>query len=153
MEAQAYIRNVKITPKKLRFLLAGVKSLTPRQAMDRLFYLEKRSARILHKAIQSAVHNAKTTLKVNEEGLVFKTLAIEEGQKLKRYKAGGRGNVKPFSRKYAHIKVILQAKQVPALAKTSMKTESKKTEQVPALVGKTNMKKTPQKKVTNKTSK
>ncbi len=107
MEARAYIKNVKVTPKKLRFLVPQIKKLSPRQALDRLLYFEKKPARILYKAIQSAVNNAKNVLKVEDSKLIFKTLAIEEGQKMKRYKAGGRGAVKPFKRRFAHIKVVL----------------------------------------------
>ena len=65
---------------------------------------------MLRKAIQSAITNAKTVLKVDESALSFKTLTVEQGNKMKRYKAGGRGTAKPFVRQFAHIKVVLVAK-------------------------------------------
>jgi len=39
-------------------------------------------------------------------------LTVEEGQKLKRYLPGSRGNVKPIKRRMSHIKIILEARDV-----------------------------------------
>ena len=132
MEAQAYIKNVRVTPKKLRFLLPEVRKLAPQAAIDRLLYVEQKPAKMLRQAIQSAVANAKIVLKVHEGALTFKTLTVEEGHKMKRYKAGGRGTAKPFVRQFAHIKVVLIAKKSveqpvqKALPATTAKKEDKK---------------------------
>jgi len=107
MEAKAYIKNVKISPKKIRILLDDVKKMNPYQAVDHLYYTPNKAAKILYKAIKSAIDNAKNLSK--EAGdLKFKTLLIEEGRKLKRSRAGGRGAAKPIIRRYSHIKVVLE---------------------------------------------
>ncbi|MCX7880905.1 MAG: 50S ribosomal protein L22 [Patescibacteria group bacterium] len=111
MEAKAYIKNVKISPKKLRFLLPEVKKLKPLEALDYLFYTPKKGARILYQALKSAIDNAKKTLKIKEDLLKFKVLTVEEGQKLKRYQPGGRGTVKPIVKRMSHIKVILESEE------------------------------------------
>lgn len=110
MEAKAYIKNVKISPKKLRFLIDAVKKLDPYKALDHLYYTPTKSAKILYKAVKSAIDNAKNISK-DIEGLKFKKLLIEEGRKLKRFRAGGRGTAKPILRRFSHIKVILSADQ------------------------------------------
>lgn len=109
MEVRTYIKNVKISPKKLRFLLPAVKKLKPVEAIDYLFYTPKKGAKILYKAIQSALANAKNRLKTDENLLKFKLLTVEEGQKLKRFRPGGRGTVKPIVRRFSHIKIVLEA--------------------------------------------
>lgn len=113
MESQTYIKNAKISPKKLRFLLPAIKKLKPVLALDYLFYTRKKAAKIFYKSIASAISNAKSILKVDPELLEFKLLTIEEGQKLKRFKPGGRGGVKPIKRRFSHIKIILAAKSQP----------------------------------------
>jgi large subunit ribosomal protein L22 len=113
MESQTYIKNAKISPKKLRFLLPEVKKLKPVVALDYLFYTRKKAAKIFYKSIASAISNAKSLLKVDPGLLEFKLLTIEEGQKLKRFKPGGRGGVKPIKRRFSHIKIILVAKSQP----------------------------------------
>lgn len=107
MESQTYIKNVKVSPKKLRFIIPDVKRYKPAQALNYLYYTEKKTAKILYKAIQSAISNARSTLKVQDDMLKFKLLTIEEGYKLKRYKAGGRGRPKPYKRRFSHIKISL----------------------------------------------
>ena len=109
MEIKAYIKNVRISPKKLRFLLPAIKKLSPVEALDYLFYTPKKGARILYKAIKSALDNAKNVLKTNENLLKFKLFTIEEGPRLKRYRPGGRGTVKPIKRKMSHIKIVLES--------------------------------------------
>lgn len=109
MESRTYIKNVRISPKKLRFLLPAIRRLNPQETLDYLFYTSKKGAKIFYKAIKSALANAKNTLKTNEDLLRFKLLAVEEGHKLKRYRPGGRGTVKPIIRRMSNIKIILEA--------------------------------------------
>jgi len=109
MESRAYIKNLKISPKKLRFLLPTIKKMTPAESLAYLFYTTKKGAKFFYQAIKSAINNAKQTMKVNEDVLKFKLLTVEEGRKLKRYQPGGKGVAKPIRKKYSHIKIILTA--------------------------------------------
>jgi large subunit ribosomal protein L22 len=113
MDSTTYIKNVKITPKKLRFLTPAVASMSPHTAMDYLQYTPMKGARVLQKAIKSAVTAAALSLKTEPQTLAFKHLIVEEGSTLKRHRAGSRGAAKPFSKKLAHIKIILTTKQQP----------------------------------------
>ncbi len=107
-QASAYIKNLPITPKKLRFLLPEVKKMTPKEALEKLPYINKKAARMFYKAIKSCVDNAKNLFGVDENMLKFKSLTVEEGLKLKRWRAGSRGRAKPYRKRYSHIKVILE---------------------------------------------
>jgi large subunit ribosomal protein L22 len=111
MESNTYIKNVKVSPRKLRFLLPGIKKLSPSTSLDYLLYSPQKGAKVFYSAIHSAISNAKNTLKVSPDLLQFKTLTIEEGNVLKRYNPGGRGTAKPFKRRMAHIKITLTAKE------------------------------------------
>lgn len=111
MEAITYSKDLKISPKKLRFLLAEIKKLKPVDVLDYLIYTPKRSSEIFYQVIKSALNNAKNVLKVDERMLRFKHLSVEDGHKLKRFKPGGRGMVKPILRRFSHIKIILEAEE------------------------------------------
>lgn len=128
MEAKAYIKNVAISPKKIRFLLKDVKRMPPAQALHHLRYTNKEPARHLYKAIQSALTNAKNTLNASEDLLQFKVLAVEEGRKLKRFRPGGRGMAKPYVHKYSHIKVILGMRET-AVGKNALSKAAKPAKQ------------------------
>jgi large subunit ribosomal protein L22 len=82
----------------------------------------------MYKAIESAIANATVTLKTSADLLKFKVLTVEEGQTLKRYLPGSRGNAKPIKKHMSHIKIILVAKGVTAVKKEEKKTDDKKVE-------------------------
>ncbi len=113
MESRTYIKNIRTSPKKLRFLLPAIKKMNPAQALDYLNYTPRKTAKIFYKALQSAIINAKATLKSSEDMLKFKLLTVEAGQKMKRFRAGGRGTAKPIVRRLSHIKIILMNQASP----------------------------------------
>lgn len=107
MEAKATIKHAKISPRKLRFLTGTIKAMKPAIALDYLGLSQKRTAKMLWKAIKSAVDNGKTVYNMLPEKMEFKTLAIDEGVFLKRYRAGSRGSGKTYKRKTSHITVVI----------------------------------------------
>jgi len=128
-----YIKDLKISPKKLRFLLSEIKKLKPVEALDYLMYTPKRSAIIFYQVIKSAINNAKNVLKIDEKQIRFKHLSVEEGHRLKRFKSGARGTVKPILRRFAHIKIILDAekskvKNEIVTVKSKVKSQVSKTQ-------------------------
>ncbi len=110
-ESKTYLKNINISPKKLRFYLQAVKKMSPSTAIETLFYGRQRATKVLYQAVKSAVSNAKQALKVTDDLLKFKTFTIEEGQKLKRYRPGSRGTPKPIFKRKSHIKIILVSKK------------------------------------------
>jgi large subunit ribosomal protein L22 len=111
MESKTYLKNLRVSPKKLRFFLPAIKKMNPSIAVDYLYYTQNKTAKILYKAIKSAITNAKNTLKVDGDLLEWKLLTIEQGQVLKRFKPGGRGTAKPIKKRFSHIKIIIKSKK------------------------------------------
>lgn len=129
MESKTYLKNLKMSPKKLRFFLPELKKKKPVAALDYLFYAPQKAAKILYFALKSALTNAKNTLKVPEDLLEWKVLTVEEGQKLKRYKPGGRGTAKPFKIRFSHVKIVLGTKQTEAIKEQEVKKDVEKKEE------------------------
>lgn len=123
MESRTYCKNLQITPRKLRVAADAARRLSPLQAIETLDGTNTKSARILAKVLRSAMANAKQTLNVPEDMVKFKLLVIEEGQKLRRFRASSRGMVRPFARQFAHAKIILT---VPAPDKAEEPVQKKK---------------------------
>jgi large subunit ribosomal protein L22 len=128
MESQAYIKNVPSSPKKMRLLAADVRRLSPVAALDVLMYTPKKSARLLRNALLSAISNAKSTLRTSEDLLQFKALIIEEGIKLRRFRAGSKGMAKPYRRKLSHIKIVLTARTPKSASSKSLVQSAPKVE-------------------------
>ncbi|PIP63708.1 hypothetical protein CO165_03165 [Candidatus Roizmanbacteria bacterium CG_4_9_14_3_um_filter_33_18] len=112
METKAYFVNLPVSPKKARFYLPAIKKLKPAESLEFLMYENTDASEILYKAIKSALSSARQILKVEDNLLNFKLLSVEQGQKLKRYRPGSRGNAKPINRRMSHIKIILEVRSV-----------------------------------------
>ena len=123
MESKTYLKNLRVSPKKLRFFLPAIKKMNPSMVLDYLYYSPNKTAKILYKAIKSAITNAKNTLKADGDLLEWKLLTIEQGQILKRFKPGGRGTAKPIKKRFSHIKIILKAKEQPIVESSKVKSK------------------------------
>ena len=131
MEIKAFQKNAKISPKKTRFLLDSIKTMTPEQAVDALYYMPHKSAKILRAVIKSALANATNTLKIDSKMLQFKSLSVDQGNKLKRFRAGGRGTAKPYVHELSHIAVILETKKSAPQKQSNASTKGEEAAKEP----------------------
>jgi len=114
MEFKATQKFVLVSPKKVREIVLLIKKMNPSQAVEKLPFAKKRAAEFLRKVIITAIANAKQkNLDVTE--LEFKEIQINEGPRLKRYRAGARGRAKPYKRKMSHIRVVLTTQKSEVL--------------------------------------
>ncbi len=110
MIGKAKLKNVPITPKKMRMIVNDVKKLSPQEALIKLRFNSRRSSSILLGVIKSALNNLQKIQSINPDKVVlkFKTLKVDEGRKVKRWRAGSRGTPKMFVRRYSHINVEIE---------------------------------------------
>ncbi len=125
MEIKATQKFVRMSPRKLRLVAPLVKNLSPREAIELLPFSRKRAAEPLAKVIKTALANAKQK-GISEADLIFKEIQINEGPRLKRWRPGARGRVKPYQRKMSHIRVVLETKEPEVIKKARKKVEESK---------------------------
>lgn len=110
MIGRAYIKSVPISPKKMRFLLTEIKTLGPARALQVLKFSPKKGAQFFWKAIKAAFDSQPSLAKMDPDLVEFKLLAVEEGKKLKRWRAGSKGMAKTYRRRVAHIRLEIGPK-------------------------------------------
>ncbi len=111
METRVILKNARISPKKLRFLLPAVKDLDPLEAKNVLSVDKSKSASILLGVLNSALSNLSSQgVKLEKGMLKFKTFKVDEGLKLKRWRAGSRGSPRMYVRRRAHITIEMEVK-------------------------------------------
>ena len=76
--------NLKVSPRKLRLLVATVKKLTPAMAMSTLQFTNSHSARLLRDVLNNAINTAKNNNQLIVDTLKFSSITVDEGQKIKR---------------------------------------------------------------------
>jgi len=77
-------KNVKISPRKLRLLANIVKKMPPIVALNHLQIENSKSARILAKAIKTAIADCQTNHKLDQKSLKFDSILVNEAIKYKR---------------------------------------------------------------------
>lgn len=109
MDITAIQKNIHTTPRKLRLVVDLVKKMTPAQALLTLQFTNKVAAEPLTKAIKTVMANAKQQ-NIDQEKLIFKKLEINEGTKMKRFRAGTKGRAKKYAKRTSHIRIVLEEK-------------------------------------------
>ncbi|MDD4026772.1 MAG: uL22 family ribosomal protein [Candidatus Shapirobacteria bacterium] len=103
-------KNVMISPRKLRLLVDNIKKLSPNEALNRLKFTNTKAARIIIKALQNVIADAKNNFNLDTNSLKFDLIKVDEALKIKRMdKAHGsrfaRGLIqKRHSRLVIHVK-------------------------------------------------
>lgn len=110
MEATGIQRYLHTPPRKLRLVADMVRHMSPAQAVDILQVTPKAAADDLKKAIQTVLANAKQQ-GLDTRQVIFKKIEINESSKMRRFRAGTRGRVKPYKKRMSHIKIILEEKE------------------------------------------
>ena len=111
MEVRAIQKNVKMSPKKLRFVADVARKMKPIDAIEKLPFIGKKAAEPIILVIKSALANAKNK-EIDATNLVFKELQINEGPRLKRGRPVSRGRWHPYKRRMSHIRVVLETKEI-----------------------------------------
>lgn len=106
MEVITIQRYLHTSPRKLRLLADMVRKMPPLKALDLLRITPKYAARDLAKALQTVLANAKVA-GMDVEKIGFKKLEIDESTKMRRFRAGTRGRVKPYKRRMSNIRIVL----------------------------------------------
>lgn len=106
MEITTIQKYIHTSPRKLRLVADMVRKMEPAKALDILKFTPKMAAKDLSKAVKTVIANAKQS-GLEENKLVFKSIEINEGPRMKRVRAGSKGRAKPYQRKMSHIKIVL----------------------------------------------
>lgn len=119
MEARAIARYVHMSPRKMRRVVDLVRGKEVDEAINILHFTRKRAALPVEKALRSAVANMlnnKDAKKVNPEDLHVKTIFVDGGYTLKRFRAGSMGRASRIRKRTCHITVVVADNQAEAVA-------------------------------------
>jgi|SRR3989344_978615 len=106
-EVTAQLNRLRVAPRKVRAVANFIKGKDVVKALYQLEFLMKRSAPHLIKLLKSAISNAEHNYNMVKENLYIKDLKVDEGVKLKRFKAKGFGRAARIQKKTSHIEIVL----------------------------------------------
>jgi len=106
MQGVATLRFARVSARKARLVADLVRGKSVGEAVRNLAFLDKKTAPLLQKLIESAVANveAKNT-EVDVDGLYVAKVEIGQGPTMRRFRPRAQGRATPILKKTAHITV------------------------------------------------
>jgi len=107
-EAQAILRNVRISPQKLNLVAESIRGLPVEKALASLQFSRKRIASDVKKVVESAIANAENNHNLDVDALVIAEAYVGKSMVMKRWKARARGRIGRIQKPFSHLTVILR---------------------------------------------
>ncbi len=108
MQIIARLKEVRISPRKVRIVADSIKNLSVQESFDALSVIQKRGAYDLEKVLKSAIANAVNNARLEKGNLRIKTIDISEGAAIKRFHPSTRGRVHPYKKRSSNIRIVLE---------------------------------------------
>jgi len=105
--ATARLNKVRIAPRKLRVVANLIRGLKVDKAINILRFLDKSGSREFFKLLVSAVANAEDQGAEDVDELVIRTVTVDQGATLKRWRPRAQGRATKIQKKTSHVFVEL----------------------------------------------
>ena len=123
-EAQAILRNVRISPRKLNLVAGLIRNLPAASAVATLTFSKRRIAHQVRKALESAIANAENNHQLDVDRLVVTRAEVGKSVVMRRFQARGRGRSARIEKWFSHLKIVVAERAqevVPDTTKTVQK--------------------------------
>jgi len=107
MDVKAVAKNVRISPIKARLIVDLVRGKDAVVAQNILANYNSKAARIVKKAVDSAISNAVNNNQLDLNKLYIKDIRADQAQTLKRRVPGSRGSIDKFYHRCTHVTVVV----------------------------------------------
>lgn len=107
MEAQAVAKYLRLSPQKARLSADLIRGKQVEEALNILSYTPKVGAQAVSKVVRSALANARQNKSIDVDTLFVKTIFVDQGPTLKRFRARPMGRVGRIRKRTCHITVVL----------------------------------------------
>lgn len=107
MEVKASLKYARVGAQKARLVADLVRGKDVSDALKILKFSDKKTAVMIKKLIESAVANADVKGTVDSDNLFVKTISVDGGPSLKRFRPRAQGRAYGVLKKTSHINLVL----------------------------------------------
>ncbi len=111
MEARAYLRYLRVSPRKVQYVLDLIRNQPVDKAMAILKHTPKAACEHLEKLLKSAIANAEHNHNMNKENLFVSECFVCPGPTLKRIRPSAKGRAMRVLKRTSHITLVLREKE------------------------------------------
>ena len=108
MEAKAYLRYVRIAPRKVQIVCDMIRNQPLDKALAMMKYTPKAACEPLYKLVKSAAANAEHNFNMDKNNLYVAECFVTPGPTLKRIRARDKGRAYRILKRTSHITVVLK---------------------------------------------
>jgi large subunit ribosomal protein L22 len=106
-EAQAIVGNLRVSPRKLNLAAALIRNLPADRAVATLTFSKRRAAKLVKKALESAIANAENNHQLDVDRLMVSRAEVGRSMVMKRFHARGRGRAARVEKWFSHLKIVV----------------------------------------------
>ncbi len=117
MEVIAKLKSLRIAPRKVRLVAGLIRRMPAEAAEKQLVFLNKASSLPVLKLLRSAMANAEHNFKLDKQSLWVKTITVDGGMTIKRFRPRAHGSAAPIRKRTSHVTLILSDEPRPVKAK------------------------------------
>lgn len=111
MEARAYLRNVRISPRKVKIVCDLIRGKDVAEANAIIMNTPKAASELLIKLLKSAVANAENNNHMNVDKLYVSEVFVTPGPIMKRIRPMSHGRAFRILKRTSHITLVLKEKE------------------------------------------
>ncbi len=112
MEVRSFSRNAAIAPKKARLILDEIRGKRVDEAMALLRFMPTPHARLVAKAVRSAVANAENNYNIQPQTLRISKAYAGDGMTFRRFRPRARGRADIMRRRKSNITIVVQEEEL-----------------------------------------
>jgi large subunit ribosomal protein L22 len=110
-EAQAILRNVRVSPRKLNLVAGLIRNRTAQDAVATLTFSKRRIAQQVKKALESAIANAENNHQLDVDRLIVTRAEVGKSVVMRRFQARGRGRAARVEKWFSHLKIVVAERE------------------------------------------
>ena len=107
MEVKAHLKYIRVSPQKCRLTVDAIRGKKVSDALDILNYSKQKSSDIVKKVLESAIANAEHNNGADIDQLKIKTVYVNVGPTLKRFRPRAKGSANQILKRSSHITIGL----------------------------------------------
>ena len=107
-EAMAFVKNVRISPRKLNLVAGMIRGKDAADALAALSFSRRRIAQDVRKVLQSAIANAENDHQLDVDRLIVAEATVGRAFAMKRFRARARGRSATITKPFSNLTVVVR---------------------------------------------
>jgi large subunit ribosomal protein L22 len=113
-EAQAVLRNLRISPQKLNLVATMIRGMDAEKALAALTFSRRRISGDVKKAVQSAIANAENNHQLDVDRLYVKEASVGKALTMRRFRPRARGRMGRIRKPFSHLTIVVGEREETA---------------------------------------